>query len=49
MNPVVSESVQFTHNFMVGNMRPSARIAIGAFLAASLNGSAIGQTASPLA
>jgi hypothetical protein len=33
MNPVVSESVPFTHNFMVGNMRPSARIAIGACLA----------------
>jgi peptidoglycan hydrolase-like protein with peptidoglycan-binding domain len=49
MNPVMSESVQFTHDFMVGNMRPSARIAIGAFLAASLNGSAIGQTTSPLA
>jgi peptidoglycan hydrolase-like protein with peptidoglycan-binding domain len=30
-------------------MKPSARIAIGAFLAASVNASAMGQTTSPLA
>jgi peptidoglycan hydrolase-like protein with peptidoglycan-binding domain len=37
------------HSFMVRDMKPSARIALGAFLAASVNASAIGQTASPLA
>jgi peptidoglycan hydrolase-like protein with peptidoglycan-binding domain len=37
------------HSFTVRDMKPFARIAIGAFLAASVNASAIGQIASSLA